>query len=1046
MTTKFDELVAKLKEIFQLDKPELDFGVYRIMHTRAKEITEFLENRLAEKVRDALAGNSAAERTVLEKELAEALKNAQALGADPEVLPKVKELRGKIAALGGDDDAEASVYSHLLAFFSRYYDEGDFVSKRRYKEGVYAIPYSGEEVKLHWANSDQYYIKSGENFQNYDFSLAGGAKIHFKLVTAETAKDNIKDNEAVRCFVLWDPATKANVEDEELAESLPDKILEEKDGELYIYFQYLKFKKGAKQADFTKKAIEKIAQTIGGELLAKYPIFALAPTEKDKKRTVLEKHFTTYTEKNTSDYFIHKDLGGFLRRELDFYIKNEMMHLDDIQNIGAFKEIEKNLRQIQAVRTIADELITFMAQLEDFQKKFWLKKKFVTQCDYCLTMDMVPKELHAQVFANKKQLEEWEKLGFPTTAVPVGARVPRDRKPKQGEFDLGDSATPAIDARMVDTKFFDETFKAKLLASIPDIDERCGGLLIHSDNFQALNFLQDRYRYMIGAVYIDPPYNTDASPIMYKNGYKDSSWLCLMRELLGQTPKCVCRGGLLCLTIDDVEYSKVRELIAAMYSEEFQLGTICIKNNPSGRSTPSGLSVSHEYAIISAFDKSGVIGRLPYSDKQSARYKYSDDAGAFEWVNFRKHGGAAAKRNARPRMFYPIFGNVSSVRIPQMEWNEDKNEWELQESPNADEQVFYPIAPNGEERRWKWGAETVAENLSEFSIRKDQTGQDAVFMKSRINGEGTMPLSVWDKKTYSSTEYGTNLLKDIFGEVEVFSFPKSLYAVMDSLRVIKVSNLVLDYFGGSGTTAHAVIALNREDGGKRKYILVEMGDHFETVLKPRIEKVVYSPDWKDGKPQSADKGISHCFKYLALESYEDALNNIELANKGDLLDGAMKDEYLLGYMLDVESKGSIINTDDFRHPFDYQLKIAVDSSGASEKRKIDLVETFNYLIGLKLAQYVREIAKGYAFLDGTLPNGEKAFVLWRDCDKVDDAALNKLLAKLNIKPGASEYDVIYVNGDHAIANVSLGEDKAGKVLKVRQIENEFLDRMFAETK
>jgi adenine-specific DNA-methyltransferase len=100
-----------------------------------------------------------------------------------------------------------------------------------------------------------------------------------------------------------------------------------------------------------------------------------APTEKNPQRTLLEKHLSDYTTKNTADYFIHKDLGGFLRRELDFYIKNEVMHLDDVQNAGAFADIEKNLRMIQCLRSIALELITFLAQLEDFQKKLWLKEE-----------------------------------------------------------------------------------------------------------------------------------------------------------------------------------------------------------------------------------------------------------------------------------------------------------------------------------------------------------------------------------------------------------------------------------------------------------------------------------------------------------------------------------------------------------------------------------------------------------------------------------------------------------------------------------------------
>ena len=142
-----------------------------------------------------------------------------------------------------------------------------------------------------------------------------------------------------------------------------------------------------------------------------------------------------------------------------------------------------------------------------------------------------------------------------------------------------------------------------------------------------------------------------------------------------------------------------------------------------------------------------------------------------------------------------------------MKWDNNKHEWRLLEDAKPGEKIFYPIAPNGEERRWKWGFETVATNLSEFSIRKDQAGKDAVFMKSRFNDEGTMPLSVWDKKEYSSTEYGTNLLKNLFGEIEVFSFPKSLYAVVDSLKVLNNRKYVLDYFAGSGTTVPCVSAV-----------------------------------------------------------------------------------------------------------------------------------------------------------------------------------------------------------------------------------------------
>lgn len=181
MTTNFDELVAKLKEIFQIDKPELDFGIYRILHARQKEITDFLENRLAEKVKTALAGNAASEAAAIKKDLEDAMTQAKSLGFDPDLIPKVKELKDRLAAQGGGDQAEGEVYSHLLTFFSRYYEDGDFISKRRYKGNTYAIPYSGEEVKLHWANADQYYTKSGESFTNYAFTLDGGAKVHYTI-------------------------------------------------------------------------------------------------------------------------------------------------------------------------------------------------------------------------------------------------------------------------------------------------------------------------------------------------------------------------------------------------------------------------------------------------------------------------------------------------------------------------------------------------------------------------------------------------------------------------------------------------------------------------------------------------------------------------------------------------------------------------------------------------------------------------------------------------------------------------------------------------
>ena len=132
----------------------------------------------------------------------------------------------------------------------------------------------------------------------------------------------------------------------------------------------------------------------------------------------------------------------------------------------------------------------------------------------------------------------------------------------------------------------------------------------------------------------------------------------------------------------------------------------------------------------------------------------------------------------------------------------------------------------------------------------------------------------------------------------------------------------MDYFAGSGTTGHAVIDLNRQyKGSNRKYILVEMGEYFNNVTKPRIKKALYSAEWRNGQPTNYTSGVSQIMKYMRLESYEDALSNITLEEKGSFFGSNLGGEYLIGYMLDMESKGSLLNLEAFITPFEYNMKI-----------------------------------------------------------------------------------------------------------------------------
>jgi adenine-specific DNA-methyltransferase len=219
----FNKLKLKLSELFQLDQADLDFGIYRIMNARRDEVNRFLESDLLPQVRKAFKQYQSADKATLKQELDKAIEGARALGVDPENVPKVKELQAEYESSAVDIAAlENEVYDHLFSFFSRYYDEGDFISLRRYKKGVYAIPYEGEEVKLHWANHDQYYIKTTEYFRDYAFKTPSGHRVHFKIFEADTEKDNIKAaNGNDRRFLLHG-----------------DKPAVEENGELVIRFEY----------------------------------------------------------------------------------------------------------------------------------------------------------------------------------------------------------------------------------------------------------------------------------------------------------------------------------------------------------------------------------------------------------------------------------------------------------------------------------------------------------------------------------------------------------------------------------------------------------------------------------------------------------------------------------------------------------------------------------------------------------------------------------------------------------------------------------------
>jgi len=1261
---KFQSLLC---ELFQFDCADLDFGIYRIMNHKRAVIERWITEDLPNLVRQELQqGTLAAQQKMLEEldtVREEIQKTAENLGEKPfdadgnlliwqdkPIGKKYIELREKAIHARNSQALEAAVYNHLYTFFSRYWQEGDFISRRRYsKKERYAIPYNGEEVFLYWANHDQYYVKTGEYFTDYTYKAPNGVTVHFKLRQADVEQNNVKGEK--RFFL---PRL-----DEITCDTPPLPKGEGSGVRVIIPFEYrpltaqeaITYGQKNQQEVIIAKAVAEIPKRIKvPEVLAALTAERRYPGNADVS-SALEYHLRQYTRRNTSDFFIHKDLKGFLSRELDFYLKNEVLNLEELEAAGEGLS-EGWFQLLRLIKRVGLHIIEFLAQIEDFQKMLWEKKKFVTETFYLVTVGNIPEAFYPEIAACEAQWKEWEKFGIPGIAdvtsaenadvtpassennlhkgwhtrgylphfdagnilqfitfrladsVPSevidqwkqelrwhegmdaaskeavelrkriekyedsgkGACYLRDERiarlvenalkrfngeryrliawcimpnhvhvlietmheplagiihswksytaheankllGRTGAFwspeyfdryirdedhfratvdyilqnpvkaglvdapekwhwsgfipenagnasvsDAGSAALAASGARagrrdacdpriaflkahptlVVDTRHFSQDFTDRLLASFDDLDEVTDGLLVHSENWQALNLLQEKYRERVKCIYIDPPFNTDANPIVYKNDYQHSSWLSLIESRLSISRQLEAKlNPVHVVAIDDAEKNRLGLLLERIF-EGREITCVSVVHNPSG-TMGMNFSVTNEYALF-------VYGA---NCNSIAKEKREDAPDVRDLMNTAKGSSGNYLRSTGKTCFYPIYvKDMAIIGVGDV----CPDDYHPSQNVLRDDGVIevYPIDADGVERKWVLSRDTIEDHMDELYPKIDKkSGKIRIERrKTAINYK-----TVWDNPKYSAKKYGTELLGEIILGTRNMArlYPKSVHLVMDCIHAgsTNMTNcLIADYFAGSGTTGHAVIALNREDGGRRKFILVEMADYFDTVLLPRIKKVAFTPEWKDGKPkrmatQEEAERSPRIVKVIRLESYEDALNNLtfEEQSSQQALE-LFRDDYLLSYMLRWETRHSetLLNVEKLQAPFSYKLHLHRD--GETRQRPVDLPETFAYLLGLDVQ--TRRVYPGnagvspaqYLVYRGRLRNGRTVVILWRDItgwgveDYEREAAF---VAQQNLIAGADE---IYVNGDSRIPGA-------------RSLDPIFKERMFA---
>jgi len=479
--------------------------------------------------------------------------------------------------------------------------------------------------------------------------------------------------------------------------------------------------------------------------------------------------------------------------------------------------------------------------------------------------------------------------------------------------------------------------------------------------------------------------------------------LSLAKDLLSE-------DGIFWCSIDDNELTRLNLLLQSQVFMQKGLGEIIWKTTTDNN--PSQIALEHEYVLC-------------FAKNEEIQSNWSESSEKAELIN---------KKYSELKLLFG--GNYQKIQQELRKWIKE-NETRLQSvthfsyvdaqgvfcpqnaaNPHPGGYVYDVIHPITKKvckipaTGFRWPEDTFKRLVKQDDIYFGDDESTIPKPKKRLSVSKDLLRSVYYEDNRISIKY----LDNLFGN-RVYDTVKSLKLIQRLLSFTMESyDTVLDFFGGSGTTADAVIRLNQEKGGARKFILVELADYFDTLVIPRLKKVSYSLNWKDGKPEDT-KGPGIFVKYHYLEQYDDTLNNIIFKDSDNLVQMTLENlnDFFVRYMLDYETSESPtrLAVERFVKPFDY--KIRVINSTEEKTVAVDLVETFNYLLGLTVEKFQRFIdnERVYQVVIGKLEN-QNVCVIWRDLDQID-LEKDKHFIESKILADKS-FDFIFVNGDSYVKN------------------------------
>ena len=1054
-TEALNTLREKLRDMFHFSHNDLDFGIFRILKIKRDEVTQFIEEKLPSIVDEALAEVTDVlydnQLTKVREFVAEEggrrqrkwLENIAENSQQLIDFLHTEDREDLIAPLETDPDELKSklafrVYNHVHNFFEGYYRDGDFGYNDR-STALYKVDYpdeadyNGTDTLFHWKCRDSYYVKTATGFNSVGFEVEG-KRIEYRLegeASSSIAQNNNRDDLKHYRLDRIDPPKPDDTEQTwgvilHLAETSTPKteiyremnaqiFSETDDVDIYLHERAKKneqqgkplFKDLANTYDKVNdgklqgiKAL-RLNLTDYANKLASYPDFTELGKNKTLRQEALQerpkvirfhtfdKNLNTFFVGMDSDYFIHKDLDRFLKTEQRRYIQNNI--LGDLDTLLNLSPENPAFAIATAFRSVTDEVIALLFAVETFQKQLFLMRKKVVSTDYIISIGKIleatkdattqREELISQILKNEAQLADWRE----TFGIDITEQLP-----------LLEGLYPTLP---LDTRHFkeDETFVDELLSLLDNLESQIDGVLLNSENFQALDLLMEKYRGTIKCVHIDPPYNTNTSGFLYKNSYQHSSWLTMMENRLFLAEQLMAPDSCILCHIDEHEYENLFLVFNALPLKN-QGTVIWDKRNPV--SGANRIATQHEYMVCRSkgniklqyrslnreaiLKKASILVKKHRVPTPECRKEFKD------WLRNKSEFSAGERAFSEMDEAGAVYRNVH-MGAP-----------ELRTDPKFFKPLIHPVTHkpcpiprNGWGNAPEFMQGLLAKNLIIFGPDETTQPQRKNYLKDYVNTELSSLIASGEKGKPQIEALGLDF---------PFCHPVGLYENLVWTITPKGEGITLDFFAGSGTTGHAILNLNKTDNGNRKFILVEMGDYFDSTLKERIRRVMFSQNWKTGKPDPKKKtdGTIGIVKYQRLEQYEDILDNL-IASPPDY---EAKTELPVKYLYRPEEQ-QIRLMMDMRAPFSNRIAYGKDST----EDFVDVLETYCYLKGFPIQRRLRFDFGDHIY---RVIQSNKRLVVFRNVTEEDDTPqLLEILADERLE-GVTQLDVNYDANQQAL--------------------------------